>query len=503
MTYKTILRNNWLTLVFFIVLSSILYFPVLYMSFVSDDFQVMRRIVLDRILLVKGFFRPLSDLTLYFNYLIGGFNPFGYYLFGILLHGLNSFLLFTFCKKWRWTSDDLLQEQYALLAAILFVCYPFHNESIVWVLGRASSMASTFGILALIFLVGESTEKLKITAACLCYFIGLTSYESIMLLPAMVMVILYKQDINWRRYTRWITALSVTLILHLIIRIKTAGVLVGSYGENFFRARPLHYLANLVKGFGRLFIPPIQQSTTFSLMLVISSVLLMIVVFLAWRRMLNRLYLFKIVILVLITLVIPVLFGVSTKTSESDRFLHFPSFFLCCGISFVLLTLISGFREQLLAALLIFSYFIFFLEKNNQNWLKASDSVKNILQTIQANKGHQKVFIINLPDEYFGAYIFRLGLKDAMLISGLDTSRLVIVNHLSREQMLRLPELISPVTEAGETKIPPAVTMKSGMAQTEIHCENVQLMNVFPEKDNIIFFWNNRELVRFQPRDTK
>src|SRR5664279_1555859 len=144
--------------------------------------------------MVKGFFRPLSDLTLYFNYLVGGLNPAGYYLFGILLHGINSFLLFKFCQKWKWTSNKYTQDRYAFIAATLFLCYPYHNESIVWILGRASSMASTFGILSLILLVTALPERIKILSVCVCFFIGLTSYESILVLPLMILVIQYTRN---------------------------------------------------------------------------------------------------------------------------------------------------------------------------------------------------------------------------------------------------------------------------------------------------------------------
>ena len=498
MTYKKIFRNNWLTLFFFIILSLVLYFPTISMSFVSDDFLVIRRIALDRILLVKGFFRPLSDLTLYFNYLIGRFNPAGYYLFGIMLHGLNCFLLWMFCKKWKWTANDSLQERYALLAAFLFACYPFHNECIVWILGRASSMASTFGILALAFLVSELSEKFRILLVCICFFIGLTSYESIILLPIMIIVILYKRNLSWHIYIPWILALSATFIIHLIVRINLSGVLTGSYGESFFTVNLIHYLTNLAKVAGRLFLPPIQRTNVFSLLMVIWIGLLILILIYTWRRAVNKSYFLKIITLISIAAILPVMFSVSTKTSESDRFLHFPSFFLCCFISFILVNFFSRIKEFLFTTVLISTYFIFFLEKNNANWIRASDTVKNIIATLEKNEKHQKIFVINLPDEFNGAYIFRLGFKDALLIHGMDTSQIQIVNHMNREEMLWLPNQITPVIEAGETYIPPRVTIRKGISQNEIQRHSDNSIYLYPTTNNTVFYWNNKELVQFQ-----
>ena len=56
-----------------LILGLLIYLPVLNKGLLSDDFLVMRRVGLDGVVFIKGFFRPLSDITLYFNYWMGGF----------------------------------------------------------------------------------------------------------------------------------------------------------------------------------------------------------------------------------------------------------------------------------------------------------------------------------------------------------------------------------------------------------------------------------------------
>lgn len=498
MISKIILRKTGLTLLAFMVLSIVLYFPTITRSFVSDDFSVIRRVALDRMLLIKGFFRPLSDLTLYINYLIGGFNPAGYNLFGILLHGINSFLLFSFCKKWKWTSDNSSQDKYALFAATLFLCYPFHNEGVVWVLGRGSSMAGTFGMLSLILLVGKLPESIKIFSVCLCFFIGLTAYESIIVLPVMIFVILYKDKTKWRCYVRWILALSVTFILHLFVRIKISGVLAGKYGEDFFSASLQHYLANLFKTAGRLFLPPVQNSSVFSGMLSFLAVLLIAVSILVWRKTVGKDYFLKIICLIFIAAIVPVLSSVSTKTSESDRFLYFPSFFVCCFISFILINLISKRKELLVTASLVCSCFIFFLEKNNANWIRASDYVKNIITTIKENKSYNNIFIVNLPDEIDGAYIFRIGFLDALLINQIDTSGIIVVNQLRRDQMISRGGLVTPEIRNGGVNIFPQVTVREGNNLPVIQKGNDGEIYLYPGKESKVLYWNSQQLKKLQ-----
>jgi hypothetical protein len=498
MTFKINFGNNLYALLIFVIASFAIYFPIIHNSFVSDDFQVIRRVALDNILFAPGFFRPLSDLTIYFNYLLGGFNPIGYNIFGILLHGLNCFLLYIFCVQWKWTSDESLQRRYALLAAILFLCYPFHNESIVWTLGRGSSMANGFCMLALVILTGSLNEGLKILLCCFCFFIGLTAYESIVIFPVMVWIILYKRNSSWRRIVNWTLALGLTLVLHLLIRIKLSGVFVGEYGEGFFLADGLHFASNIFKVAARLFLPPIESSFSFTIAASFLVFFLGIFTVLVWGRIVDKSYFIKILALICIASTVSVLASVSTKTSESDRFLHLPSFFVCCFLSFVLINSITQLNKLWLASLLICLYFTYYLEKNNSNWIKASNIADNIISTIKENVNHQKLWIVNLPDEFNGAFIFRMGLKDALLINKIDTTNIVIINNIKREQMRLLPAIIVPVKQGNVTTIPPNVTINESSLKPDFaHVANTEI-TVSPHVGYTLLYWNNQKLVKLK-----
>ena len=127
-----------LTPVLFCLASLALFFPNLSRTFASDDFEVIGRIAWEHRLSVPGTFRPLSELSLLFNYLIGGWNAEGYYLFNIVVHGVNSWLIYRFCLRWGWDAEGEGQKEYALLSALFFLVYPFHSEGIDWILGRGA-----------------------------------------------------------------------------------------------------------------------------------------------------------------------------------------------------------------------------------------------------------------------------------------------------------------------------------------------------------------------------
>ena len=78
-----------------------------------------------------------------------------------------------------------------------YLDYPFHSEAIVWVLGRGASIACAAGLSALLFLVSDLPERVKILGLSLCYFIGLAAYESITLLPLLVLVVLNSRHASW------------------------------------------------------------------------------------------------------------------------------------------------------------------------------------------------------------------------------------------------------------------------------------------------------------------
>jgi protein O-mannosyl-transferase len=142
--------------------------------------------------------------------------------------------------------------------------------------------------------------------------------------------------------------------------------------------------------------------------------------------------------MLVISCIVPLVGGVSTRTSESDRLLYFPSVFVCMTWAFVIVFQVT---HKNLQRLLIFStivYNLFFLELNNLNWRKASSVTSSIVEkaneeTLSGNSG--RIFFVNVPDEIEGAYVFRMGFSDAMKLYGLDLNRFVDVNYLSRNEM--------------------------------------------------------------------
>jgi hypothetical protein len=435
--------------------SLVLFAPTLGRTFASDDFEVIWRVAKGDFR-TPGFFRPLSDWTLYFNYWLGGFRPWGYYAFNILIHGINSYLVFLLCDRLRWPGDDRERHRFAWLASLLFLVYPFHSEGIDWILGRGASMAVLFGLGALI-LAADCRRGYLVWAAVL-YFMGMMAYETDVVVPALCAVILWMRGARRREIIRWVGVLWVVLLVQLVMRGILSGGIWGEYERAFLGMGWRQYSGNIIRVGMRLLVPPMENGGWVGVIVVSGAGVLVVWLWLrsviadgmrrqvvmadGMRRQGERRMVGGLLLMLAFASIFPVLVSVSTRTTESDRLLYFPSVFLCCLLGCGLVRLVRRRVWRWLLAVTGFVYMVFFLEKANRNWTAASEITRDIVRAV-AEPVRGKIYLINLPDEKDGAYIFRLGFPQALLMAGKDSAGVVVVNHFSRQEWLASPNRIS------------------------------------------------------------
>ena len=94
---------------------------------------------------VIGNWHPVTMLSHMLDCQLFGLKPWGHHLTSVLLHALNTVLVFLFLRGltgafWR-----------SALVSALFGWHPLHVESVAWVAERKDVLSSCFGLLALIF----------------------------------------------------------------------------------------------------------------------------------------------------------------------------------------------------------------------------------------------------------------------------------------------------------------------------------------------------------------
>lgn len=471
--------RNLLVILLFGVVTVLLYFPVLGNGFLTDDYASLYRLLIEKRVLFEGMVRPLIDISFYFNFLISGLHPVSYYIFNLCIHALTCYMVY------RAALDLPLftarrQAVFALTAGFLFLFYPFHNEGVVWLSGRLSSMAALFGLMAIHFSLTKKWPWNFVLAA-ICWFIGLFAYESIIVLPAVVLLCEWIKFRDMRRAARSLVAWAAAGVVWLGMRYLLAGTLLPGYGKGGLAGDPV--VLRFAKVFGRCFLPPEENTMLMTILFAGVAVLIGVVHVLVWRRKSPSLgqrggiggrgfagataglrrdfgdqrrggVYFALEMCFLLALLPAIAFEVSTRTSEGDRLLYFPSCMLCLLAGAVLLSLLPGKRWRLLLCGAYAVASVVFITGNNRRWVFASRAAESTLVMLRRAPG--RVVLVNAPDEWEGAYIFRNNFNQGLVVNGIDTNKVRVHHFLTRLEYLRVKDRIGPVRKDSSIFIYPA-----------------------------------------------
>ena len=414
----------WWWLPAFIAAAFALYWPVLQLTPFSDDHSALWNSGVRGIPWRNGILRPLSDLTFRIGYLIGGTAVEGHRAFNIVLHALNTFLLFTLFRQWSteraWSTG--------LLTGALFLVYPFHQESVVWLVGRESSLGTLAVLLGLV-LGGQPwntwVRSLSLTAILL---LGLLCYESALLLLPLAFI-----AARWRITEQW-GQLRVGLILpfiagslFVVLRAWKAdgdGYIIGTLLQH-----PFLLFANVPKVLARLFLPPAMDA---SLQLLRGALLAaaMLIGIIWWLRSkhskIARQQIVVWCLLIQVACSVGYIAGVSTTTSESDRFLYLPSAFLC-GLLGTVIPMITNRTLRHGTVLFLMVGCVLLLKQNHANWMEASRITRLCLDELPAAPQGGARWVYGLPGDHHGAFIFRNGFPEAVALAGGNPDQLIVV----------------------------------------------------------------------------
>ena len=138
---------------------------------------------------VMGMYHPLTLVSLAIDHKIGGKNPFQYHLVNVLLHLINTGLVFWFIFLLLGRVDV------AALTAVLFGVHPMHVESVAWVSERKDVLYALFFIGGLIaylkYLNSRKFKPLLYVAAIFLLILSLLSKSMAVMFPVILLLIDY------------------------------------------------------------------------------------------------------------------------------------------------------------------------------------------------------------------------------------------------------------------------------------------------------------------------
>lgn len=135
---------------------------------------------------------PVQILSYAIDYRIWGLNPYGYHLTALLIHILNSILVYILFQNLIANHTKLAdgaKEAVAATGAFIFLAHPTNLETVAWVTERKNLLSMTFYILSFFF---YSKYKLKMDRfwrdiSLVAFLLALLSKSSVVILPLVLL----------------------------------------------------------------------------------------------------------------------------------------------------------------------------------------------------------------------------------------------------------------------------------------------------------------------------
>lgn len=171
--------------------------------FLYDDTDILRKLCSGASAgdslrnIIHGSSRPVTDLTFFLNYLIGGVKPADYHAANLLVHVLTALLLFgivrrtlllpVFANRFEHVAPYL-----ALISSAVWVCHPLATAAVTYVAQRYELLMGFFLLLTLYCTIRGATALQGgagcYLAAILACVVGMGCKEVMVVAPVVVLV---------------------------------------------------------------------------------------------------------------------------------------------------------------------------------------------------------------------------------------------------------------------------------------------------------------------------
>ncbi len=232
------------------------YAPTLLSSFHFDDFALLSD---PAIASPNGWWRvfrlqqtrPLTYLTFWLNYQLGGTQPLGYHVFNLIVHIAAALAVWAVARR-------ILLLQAALVATAVFALHPIQSEAVAYVFARATLLTTLFCLLC-----WRDWLDGRLWRAAAWFVAALLAKEECAAFPFFLLSVEWVRE-RWRKqcWPPW-TAMCCAAIAAGTRLLYVAGHIKGSGIARAAGITPWVYLLSQPKSICRyllLFICPIRQN---------------------------------------------------------------------------------------------------------------------------------------------------------------------------------------------------------------------------------------------------
>ncbi len=408
--------------------------------FLNDDF-IHIPMAKDGYLGHHNSLRHINDLSLYLDYLWAGKNAWGYHVTNLLLHIANMVMA---VKIFLALSNTICvshaHKAFAIFSVALFGVYAFHSEAVFWILCRTASLSLFFNLLSWLCFFKALQNRLWLLPYIAFFLLGIFTYESLWVFPFWLITwffLLPKSSILRQQAKLPIALLWLFFIAYFPFRIIKTGALLGSYeASDVEHFNIVAMVAKTAKLFFRSFLPPMENNSTMMVCAAIVTVCLLIVAAVLIKRKKVDNFLLFLVASWLLSYFPYVSLGVSSTGYESERYLYYPSLFLCATLVYAGLQLFQKPLSRAVFGALLFSYHTFFFVRSAGHFKEVGKIAMEGMEVIKQVPLQKKIVVVDLPAYIRGVPVFNYGFMDgvAWLATGRDTLDLKVLSIKSFEK---------------------------------------------------------------------
>lgn len=408
--------------------------------FLSDDFAQIGKILGGDFSVTwgqeyGGFFRPLFIFSYIVDSRFWGAHPFGYHLTNVILHGVNSWLVFRLGRALFSDVRVRIGNRVSLAAAVLFLFHPSHTEAVSWISGRADLIATLFVLLSLWAYLAFAKQRhtLLLMAALLSFSLALLAKESAICLPFIVLVFGFSFNRNNPKFLlKSFASFAAVLVAFVGLRAYFIGAVVGGYGASqhlnfsprWIRDRLLEasirsVLPTLPASWSLFLFKPLQSPLFYLIVLVSAGMMTIAIVvrrkrYDATQRKTQNSFVLTLVVSFLISLLPVISLRLSLYETLGERFLYLPTVFSVLVVAYLSVIWIRDRRVWLLILIGAMGFYSLSLYRTTRLWRESSQLVFTLKNELVASASNDRVVILNAPDNLRGVPVFHNGLPEAL-----------------------------------------------------------------------------------------
>jgi len=415
----------------YLLIGAALYASTLDIFFMSDDFEFLTIVASAQSVsvifepLVGRYVRPLVVLMYYVSYHTIGLAPWGYHVSTLLPHFIAAWLVYLVARRLGGDDDHL----WAFLSGLLFLVFSGHSEAVTWPAGIADPILTVFLLTAFLCYLralqpGASARWLAGMFAAV--LVGTQAKEMWVVFPGLLVVHALAFGVVGdpparRRAFIAVAGTSAMVAAYLAMRHLVFGSVAGGYAGlgSSLEAGVFDEQARafLLRSFAPA-TPRIVHGMVRGLDLILAPLGLLLLAWSARGRTARVLIFSGLALVVALAPVLPL--TISISTTESERFVYLPSAFSCIFLVWAIRAVLSRRALAVAACTLVIVVHAAALARANTRWEASGALTRSIVDSYAEAvlehdpDGAAAIFILNLPDNVGGAYVFRNGFYPAV-----------------------------------------------------------------------------------------